>query len=167
MLPAIFNVGWASAQISHMVVVNDLSASNRRRDLLVNNRNGFTYAANILILVSALILFEVIESPVTQFRILCLITVGVGSCTSLFYFFQTKEKKLVQEAKDYDKAYKLALFGEIKEETKQETGGKTVLDWLKDCNFYLHGIVYTMVRVSMVVTVSMQPFYLTTVTGFE
>ena len=38
---------------------------------------------------------------------------------------------------------------------------------MKDCNFYLHGIVYTMVRVSMVVTVSMQPFYLTIVTGFE
>ena len=65
MLPALFNVGWASAQISHMVVVNDLSASNRRRDKLVNNRNGFTYAANILILVSALALFEVVESPVT------------------------------------------------------------------------------------------------------
>lgn len=41
------------------------------------------------------------------------------------------------------------------------------MDWVKDCNFYLHCVVYTMVRVSMVVTVSMQPFYLTMVTGFE
>ena len=150
-----------------MVVVNDLSASNRRRDKLVNNRNGFTYAANILILCSALVLFEIVDSPVTQFRILCLITVGVGSCTSLFYFFQTKENKLVKEAKEYDRAYKVALFGEIKEDSKEDGGSKTVLDWCKDCNFYLHGIVYAMVRVSMVVTVSMQPFYLTTVTGFE
>jgi len=91
-IPAIFNVGWASTQIAHMVIVNDLSASNRRRDNLVNNRNGFTYAANILILVSALILFELLDNPVVQFRILCLITVGVGTCTSLFYIFVTKEK---------------------------------------------------------------------------
>lgn len=119
-LPGIFNIGWASVQIAHMVVVNDLSASNRRRDKLVNNRNGFTYAANILILVSALVLFEVLDSPVTQFRVLCLISVVVGSCTSLFYIFSTKENKLVQEAKDYDRAYKIALFGEVKEEvTKQ------------------------------------------------
>ena len=40
------------------------------------------------------------------------------------------------------------------------------MDWLKDCNFYLHGLVYTMVRVAMVVTVSIQPFYLTLVIGF-
>ena len=86
-----------------MVIVNDLSASNRRRDNLVNNRNGFTYAANILILVSALGLFEVMDNPVTQFRILCLITVGVGSCTSLFYIVTLKEKRLVQESLDYDK----------------------------------------------------------------
>ena len=27
-LPALFNVGWASVQISHMAIVNNLSASN-------------------------------------------------------------------------------------------------------------------------------------------
>jgi Na+/melibiose symporter-like transporter len=63
-------------------------------------------------------------------------------------------------------------MGGINEQTSSSkpldaSGGKTVLDWMKDCNFYLHGVVYTMVRVAMVVTVSMQPFYLTTVLGFE
>jgi len=56
-LPAFFNIGWASVQISHMAIVNSLSASNRRRDRMVNNRNGFTYAANISILTLALLLF--------------------------------------------------------------------------------------------------------------
>jgi Na+/melibiose symporter-like transporter len=31
-LPAIFNVGWASVQIAHMSIVNQLSYSQRRRD---------------------------------------------------------------------------------------------------------------------------------------
>jgi len=65
----------------------------------------------------------------------------------------------VQDAIKYDKEYKRALHGDTLEESESEkknvSGGKTVLDWMKDCNFYLHGVVYTMVRVSMVVTVSM------------
>ena len=63
-MPALFNVGWASVQLSHMAIVNDLSASNRRRDLLVNNRNGFTYAANILVLLIALALFQLLNDEV-------------------------------------------------------------------------------------------------------
>ena len=63
-MPALFNVGWASVQLSHMDIVNDLSASNRRRDLLVNNRNGFTYAANILVLLIALALFQLLNDEV-------------------------------------------------------------------------------------------------------
>ena len=30
--PAIFNIGWASVQISHMAIVNQLSYSQRKRD---------------------------------------------------------------------------------------------------------------------------------------
>ena len=52
-------------------------------------------------------------------------------------------------------------------EKKAVSGGKTTGDWLRDCNFYLHGLVYTMARVAMVTTISIQPFYLTLVTGFE
>jgi hypothetical protein len=44
-----------------MAIVNNLSASNQKRDRLVNNRNGFTYAANITILSFALLLFNVVD----------------------------------------------------------------------------------------------------------
>ena len=46
-----------SQKLSHMAIVNQLSASNRRRDKMVNYRNAFTYAANISILILALSLF--------------------------------------------------------------------------------------------------------------
>ena len=55
--PAIFNVGWASVQIAHMSIVNSLAYSQRKRDTMVNNRNAFTYGANILMLSVSLILF--------------------------------------------------------------------------------------------------------------
>lgn len=56
-LPALFNIGWASVQIATMSIVNQLTYSNRQRDKLSNNRNGFTYAANITVLAVALLLF--------------------------------------------------------------------------------------------------------------
>lgn len=60
--PAIFNVGWASVQIATMSIVNSISQSNRRRDRLVNLRNGFTYGANITVLFVALILFHTVSN---------------------------------------------------------------------------------------------------------
>jgi Na+/melibiose symporter-like transporter len=89
-----------------MVIVNDLSLSNRRRDRMVNSRNGLTYTANILILVVALIFFEVFTNKVIQFRYLCVMCVIVGCGSSLFFVLSIQESRLVKEAVELDKAYK-------------------------------------------------------------
>ena len=60
-LPALFNIGWASVQISNMSIVNSISKSNRMRDKLSNNRNGFTSSANIVVLGLATLLFLEVE----------------------------------------------------------------------------------------------------------
>ena len=52
---------------------------------MVVYRNGFTYAANIFVLALALVLFVTVDSQVTQFRILGIVCVGLGACTTLFY----------------------------------------------------------------------------------
>lgn len=44
--------------------------------------------------------------------------------------------------------------------------GRTSMDWLKEGTFYVHGMVYMLVRVSVNVTMTMQPFYLKEVAGF-
>ena len=101
-LPGLFNVGWASVQISHMAIVNNLSASNQKRDRLSNNRNGFTYAANITVLSFALLLFNVVSDPKKQFRYLCLIAMSIGAFSSIFYVLNINEVRLTKEAKEYD-----------------------------------------------------------------
>ena len=55
--PMIFNVGWASVQVSHMAVVNSLTYDQQKRDEMINSRNGFTYAANIAMLSFSMVLF--------------------------------------------------------------------------------------------------------------
>lgn len=84
-LPALFNVGWASVQIANMSIVNNLTRSNRVRDKLSNNRNGFTSTANIVVLSLALVLFVALSDGIEQFRVLCIICVTTGLVTSSFY----------------------------------------------------------------------------------
>jgi Na+/melibiose symporter-like transporter len=55
--PMIFNVGWASVQVSHMAIVNSLTYDQEKRDQMINSRNGFTYAANIAMLSFSVVLF--------------------------------------------------------------------------------------------------------------
>lgn len=104
--PAIFNVGWAAVQISHLAIVNQLSYSQQKRDKMIVNRNGFTYAANTLVLSLALILSETIPSQETQFRILAIICVSVGTCTTIFYVMTVPEIKLSKLALQREAKYK-------------------------------------------------------------
>lgn len=99
-MASVFNIGWASVQISNMSVVNSLTYSTQRRDLLVASRNTFTSVANIFVLTLSLILFAIHGlAPVNQFRILGITICIVGVISSLFYIFVLKEPYLVQEAK--------------------------------------------------------------------
>jgi Na+/melibiose symporter-like transporter len=55
----------------------------------------------------------------------------------------------------------------IKVETSIKPKAKDVKAWLTDTNFYIHGLVYMTVRIAVNVTMTVQPFYLNQVTGFE
>ena len=61
-MPALFNIGWASVQIAHLAIVNSLTYGQRRRDKLINYRNGFTYIANVMVLSFATLAFLFISS---------------------------------------------------------------------------------------------------------
>ena len=79
-----------------MAIVNQLSYSQRRRDLMVNGRNGMTYAANITVLSLSLILFIFIINSSLAFTILTLICLGIGLVTTIIYSVMIKENFLLQ-----------------------------------------------------------------------
>ena len=106
MLPSIFNLGWSSVQLANMSLVNTITRSSRKRETLNSNRNGLTSVANMIILLSALFLFEFVDDQVMQFRILGFIAVGIGLGASLFYMIIIREVPLRNQASSYDKAYK-------------------------------------------------------------
>jgi len=77
-----------------MSILNNLSYSNFKRDLLVNSKNGFTYVANIAVLVVFAILIIIIEDDAWLYRALCFIVVGLGIFTSVFFTYCIDEVKL-------------------------------------------------------------------------
>ena len=152
-----------------MSVVNQLSASNSRRDMMVNSRNGFTYAANIVILGLAFILFQFLHDRVLQFKILCLTCLGLGGISSLFFMCTINEVKLTESANILDTEYKRMTMGEqaALENEKKRGQGKKNTDWLKEPTFYIFGVVYASVRIAVCVTMTCLSFYLGEVTGFR
>lgn len=77
-LPALFNIGWAAVQISTMSVVVNVTYSQTRRDVLVSLRNGFTYAANLLTLIIAIIYIQTLNDSLLIFRLLAATVTGIG-----------------------------------------------------------------------------------------
>ena len=171
--PAIFNVGWASVQIAHMSIVNSLAYSQRKRDTMVNNRNAFTYAANITMLTLSLVLFLFVSNSTKQFRILSITCVAIGACTSLFYVCTVFEPLLAKKATLGEENYQLGLGKKPKpkleitdEKGNVKIGGKRARDWLSEAQFYIFGVVYMSARIALNATATMLPLYLRTVCLF-
>lgn len=174
-----------------MAIVNSLTYSMTKRDLMVTNRNALTYAANITVLSLSLVLFLLIPNGTTCFTVLCLICLAGGMITTLFYTFQINEKYLVREASRLEKIYrteqnigkasKINLSGDIPQpevakasmaskhsvdSNGKKKGAKQWSDWIKEPQFYIFAFVYMFARIALNVTATMMPLYLTTVSGF-
>lgn len=170
-LPAIFNIGWAAVQISTMAIVPSLTYSQRRRDEMVNGRNIFTYLANIFMLTLSLILFMTIPSASFTFTLLTIICLVIGGMTTIFFIVLIRERKLSEEALELDKRYKERMnAGMLLNPTnikKKEESGKSPVDWLKECQFYVFGFVYMFARLALNSNATMMPFYLISVSQFK
>ncbi|GMP42041.1 hypothetical protein CsSME_00011916 [Camellia sinensis var. sinensis] len=59
---AIFNVGWAATQVSHMSMVNCITLNSTSRVVLASCRNAFTMVANLSLYVVAFVVFHVSTS---------------------------------------------------------------------------------------------------------
>lgn len=138
---------------------------------MVNGRNIFTYLANIFMLSLSLLLFLTITNGTLCFRVLTIVCLAFGGCTTLYYFFVIKEKTLSEQAIKLDQAYKAKMkAGEMLNVTnmeKKENQGKSPTDWLKECQFYLFAFVYAFARLALNANATMMPFYLITVLGFQ
>ncbi|XP_019101185.1 PREDICTED: major facilitator superfamily domain-containing protein 12-like isoform X2 [Camelina sativa] len=62
MFAAIFNIGWAATQVSHMAMVNCITLNSTSRVALTSSRNAFSMVANLGLYAIALVVFGVSEA---------------------------------------------------------------------------------------------------------
>ncbi|KAI3966248.1 hypothetical protein MKW92_034145 [Papaver armeniacum] len=98
MFAAIFNVGWAVTQVSHMSMVNCITLDSSSRVVLASCHNAFTMVANLSLYAVALAVFH-FRIAVTkldiedQYRWIAYVSIFVGCCFVGVFLIGTKEPR--------------------------------------------------------------------------
>ncbi|XWS35467.1 hypothetical protein CRYUN_Cryun20dG0000100 [Craigia yunnanensis] len=95
---AIFNVGWAATQVSHMSMVNCITLNSTSRVVLTSCRNAFTMVANLSLYGIALIVFDVSRAKTradieNQYRWIAYLSIFIGCCFVGIFHLGTNEPR--------------------------------------------------------------------------
>nr|GMD31544.1 major facilitator superfamily domain-containing protein 12-like isoform X1 [Ipomoea batatas] len=146
MFAAIFNVGWAATQVSHMSMVNCITLNSTSRVVLASCRNAFTMVANLSLYGVAFIVFNMkasgsIAAVENQYRWIAYISIFIGCCFVIMFLLGTKEPRLKLEA--HVNGYVRISWGY----------------WFKKILYYQVALVYVLTRLVTNVSQSFLAFY--------
>lgn len=144
---AIFNIGWAATQVSHMSLVNCLSSNPTSRVALTSCRNAFTMIANLCLFAIAYVIFGAFPAKDPsdvdkQFRWIALVSVISGCCFTLIFFVGVKEPRLEHLLRPMD-CEKVSW-----------------ISWFRKPLYYQVAFVYVATRLATNVSQALLAFYL-------
>uniref|UniRef100_A0A0D9VPZ1 Major facilitator superfamily (MFS) profile domain-containing protein n=1 Tax=Leersia perrieri TaxID=77586 RepID=A0A0D9VPZ1_9ORYZ len=142
---AVFNIGWAATQVSHMSMVNCLTMNSTSRVALASCRNAFTMVANLGLYAIALVVFALVSTKacsdiVRQYRWIAYVSIFVGCSFLVMFYCGTKEPTL-QSGSDCKKSVRIS-WGY----------------WFKKTLYYQVALLYMLARL---ITNSLIAFYVT------
>ncbi|CAF0964482.1 unnamed protein product [Adineta ricciae] len=132
----IFQFGWACSQIGHLSMLNELTPKEDERVALNAYRHAWSIAANIFVYTVTWLLIdntqvrENNQMNANVFRILTNIIIITGFCTSLIFYFGSKE--LLTVTKNY-KSLPIA--------------SRSWREFFMDSQFYLIALIWMLTRV--------------------
>lgn len=145
---AIFNVGWAATQVSHMSMVNCITLNPTSRVALASCRNAFTMVANLSLYAIALAVFSVYNAKQSddieiQYRWIAYLSIFIGCCFVGIFLTGTKEPelKLQIQCKDLSRI--------------------SWAHWFKKVLYYQVALVYMLTRLVTNVSQALLAFYVT------
>ncbi|ERN04444.1 hypothetical protein AMTR_s00133p00099940 [Amborella trichopoda] len=143
---AIFNVGWAATQVSHMSMVNCITLNSTSRVALTSCRNAFTMVANLSLYTIAFVVFKVINGTTSdgiekQYRWIAYFSIFVGSCFVCLFLFGTKEPRLKQHSPR--RSHQRVLWNY----------------WFQKILYYQVALVYVLTRLATNVSQALLAFY--------
>lgn len=100
---AIFNVGWAVTQVSHMSMVNCITLNPTSRVSLTSCRNAFTMVANLSLYAMAFAVFSIYNAKAysdikLEYRWIAYLSIFIGCCFVIVFLICTKEPELKQNS---------------------------------------------------------------------
>ncbi|KAL1300183.1 hypothetical protein AAHE18_18G159800 [Arachis hypogaea] len=143
---AIFNVGWAATQVSHMSMVTCITLNSTSRVALASCRNAFTMVANLSLYGVALILFSVISGKTyagveNQYRWIAYLSILIGCCFVGIFHLATKEPRL-----------KVGVHGSVHARISW-------VYWFKRVLYYQVALVYVLTRLVLNVSQAYLAFF--------
>jgi Na+/melibiose symporter-like transporter len=186
-LPSLFNIAWASVQVSHMALLPSISINKKNRDYMVRLRTAFTFSSQMVCLLLSFVIFYYVHDKYLQYSVLSIACVIIGTITSIFFLFNCPEVQLSENISKYYENMKNILLLRSKqskenyntiesetadlqmqfEEKNQKLNSYGVMYWLSKASFYKYIVIYMLVRLSINVTSSMLPYYLEYILGFK
>lgn len=143
---AIFNIGWAATQVSHMSMVNCITLNPTSRVALASCRNAFTMVANLSLYAVALVVFSVSSARAPadiemQYRWIAYFSIFVGCCFVGIFLVGTKEPELKKQCQ-------LRSFTRI-----------AWAHWFRKVLYYQVALVYMLTRLVTNVSQALLAFY--------
>ncbi|CAI5729268.1 hypothetical protein KXD40_008573 [Peronospora effusa] len=182
---SIFNIGWATVQVSHMAMVPELSEDDNIRCILNSTRYAFTILSNVLIFCVFLILLRDVAPfgvpDAEKFTLLAYTSLVVGGICTLIFLSGTPEKVIPLQIQKKTPGHVLAqspVMADLKgqglsgfpseedlnvstvEVTEALTEHMTWKCWFKLGMFYEVGVVYMCTRLVVNITQVFISFYL-------
>ncbi|PKA57422.1 hypothetical protein AXF42_Ash013610 [Apostasia shenzhenica] len=101
---AIFNVGWAVTQVSHMSMVNCITLNPISRVALVSCRNAYTMVANLSLYAVALVVFSIYSGKTytdikLEYRWIAYLSIFLGGCFVCIFLIGTKEPEMRHQSR--------------------------------------------------------------------
>lgn len=146
MFAAIFNVGWAATQVSHMSMVSCITLNSTSRVALASCRNAFTMVANLSLYAIALIVFSVVNGKTyanveNQYRWIAYVSIFIGCCFVGIFLLATKEPRLQMD-----------VHGKAR-------GRISWAYWFKRVLYYQVALIYVLTRLIVNISQAYLAFY--------
>ena len=98
---SVFNIGWATVQVSHMALLPLITLSKKKKDKMTRIRTGFTFLAQTLTLLLSFVFFYLIKDKFLQYQLLAGTSIAIGLILSGIFMCLCKEHELVKNINKY------------------------------------------------------------------
>ena len=123
---SLFNIGWASVQVSHMALLPSITLNKKKKDFMTRIRTGFTFLAQTLTLLLSVVIFKLVPNKILQYKVLAGTSIVLGIIFSVVFLRLCKENVLSKNIAMYYENIKNVVSESINKSKNSNSNINTV-----------------------------------------